>query len=190
MHRIFTDLQVFICPLCEDPVQHGLDHHHEDHEEHEVSVDVGVAVPLLGLVEAHLQAVIQLANSVAHQPLLLHQGPERLRDAGGGGARGCGPGVSLVSARPAVAGVTVLRSLLLVLNFPPTLLTPADARYPLIWRLKRNQFTLVALIWRGYLKPIQTIFTFSASRTDTMLWVRIIGVLCLVLVHTVKSLSY
>ena len=67
-------LQVLIGSLREYPIEHSLDHHHEDDEQHEVAVDVGVVVTLLLLVQAHLDGMIQFSDAITHYPLLLYQG--------------------------------------------------------------------------------------------------------------------
>lgn len=67
--------------LCEHPVEDGLYHNDKDDKEDEVSVEVGVAVPLLLLVETHLYAVIQFSNTVTDVLLLLYEWRERCLQA-------------------------------------------------------------------------------------------------------------
>ena len=108
-----------------------MNHHNENDEEDEVAVDVAVAVPLLLLVQTHLQRVIQFSYSFTHYSLLLNQRLESLLQAAGG----VGGGLSAVFLI-CVAGVTVLRSLLLVFNFPSCFMSARYAGNTLIWRLQ------------------------------------------------------
>merc|ERR1719462_847671 len=59
--------------LCKHPVEDGLDHNDKNDEEDKVSVQVGVAVPLLLLVETHLDAMVEFSNTVADVLLLLNE---------------------------------------------------------------------------------------------------------------------
>ena len=108
-----------------------MNHHNENDEEDEVAVYIAVAVPLLLLVETDLQGVIQFSYSFTHYSLLLNQRLESLLQAAGG----VGGGLSAVFLI-CVAGVTVLRSLLLVFNFPSCFMSARYAGNTLIWRLQ------------------------------------------------------
>ena len=108
-----------------------MNHHHKNDEEDEVAVDVAVAVPLLLLVETNLQRVIQFSYSFTHYSLLVNQRFESLLQAGAGAGGGL-PAVFLIR----VAGVTVLRSLLLVFNFPSCFMSARYAGNPLMWSLE------------------------------------------------------
>ena len=124
---------MFVSSLGENPVENGLNHHNKNDEEDEVAVDVAVAVPLLLLVQTHLQRVIQFSYSFTHYSLLLNQRFESLLQAGGGvGGGGWLSTVFLIR----VAGVTVLRSLLLVFNFPSCFMSARYAGNTLMWRLE------------------------------------------------------
>merc|ERR550517_609502 len=55
----------------------GLYHNYKDDKEDKVSVEVCVTVPLLLLVETHLNAVVEFSNPVADVLLLLYEWGER-----------------------------------------------------------------------------------------------------------------
>ena len=109
-----------------------MNHHNKNDEEDEVAVDVAVAVPLLLLVQTHLERVIQFSYSFTHYSLLLNQRLESLLQTAGVGGGGGLSAVFLIC----VAGVTVLRSLLLVFNFPSCFMSARYAGNTLMWRLE------------------------------------------------------
>ena len=122
---------MFVSSLGENPVENSLDHHYKDYEEDEVAVDVAVAVPLLLLVQTDLQRVIQFSYSLTHYSLLINQRFESLLQARGGG----GSWLSAVFLIR-IAGVAVLRSLLLVFNFPSCFMSARYAGNTLMWGLE------------------------------------------------------
>ena len=112
-----------------------MNHHHQNDQQDQVAVDVAVVVPLLLLVETDFQRVVQLPYSLAHNSLFLQQGLESLLQSL------CGAGLSgvfliLWLGGPRIACVAVLRSLLLVFNFPSCFMSTRYAGNTLILRLE------------------------------------------------------
>lgn len=65
-------------------------HDHKDDQKHKVAIDVTVTVPLLLLVEAHLDGVVELSYPVAHGALFLDEGRQGRLQAGWASLPRCG----------------------------------------------------------------------------------------------------
>ena len=111
-----------------------MNHHDQDDQQHEVTVDVTIIVSLLLLVQTHLQGVVQFPDPLAHNSLFLQHGFQSLLETeAGAGLSGVFLVWQLGGSR--VAGVAVLRSLLLVFNFPSCFMSARYAGDSLIRRL-------------------------------------------------------